>query len=124
MQNINLKQVVADGVMHCGYSPKVLQGFVALEDLAEIARLVILDPLPHNRARYEVVGQNITQEEIAKLIATVAGKPFIPCVQVNRDQVVSSGLVPTQARGAYYREGLDRMLYYYDTRYTPTLIST
>ena len=62
MQNVNLERVVSTGVLPAAYSPKVLQGYLDLEDLAAVARLVLLDPAAHNRARYELVGENCTFE--------------------------------------------------------------
>ena len=115
MQNINVKDVVSKGLLHCGWSPKVLQGYVALQDVADAAQVVILNPELHNRARYELVGENITLEEVAKTIGRCAGKT-ITAEQVPRDQVVSRALVPAIAKGAYAKDGLDRMLYYYDKR--------
>ncbi|TFY50568.1 hypothetical protein EVJ58_g10992 [Rhodofomes roseus] len=44
MQNINLAATLESSVIPAGYSPKTLQGFLDLEDLAEIAAKVILDP--------------------------------------------------------------------------------
>ena len=116
MQNINVKDVVSKGLLHCGWSPKVLQGYVALQDVAAAAKVVILNPELHNRARYELVGENITLEDVAKTIGRVSGKA-IPAEQVPREQVASRALVPAKAQGAYAKDGLDRMLYYYDKRY-------
>ncbi|KAJ3543516.1 hypothetical protein NM688_g5845 [Phlebia brevispora] len=119
MQNLNVKEIASSGILTCAWSPQVLQGYVSLQDLAEVARLVILDPASHNRARYEIVGQNITLEDVAKIISTCAGKP-VECRQVPRAEAVPRGLVPIHgAQGAYAKEGLDRMLYYYDTRGIP-----
>ena len=121
MQNINVKDVAANGVLHCGWSPQVLQGYVALQDIAEAAKIVILNPGQHNRARYELVGENITLEDVAKTIGKCAGKT-IPAEQVPRDQVVPRSLVPAKAQGAYAKDGLDRMLYYYDKRSVCVLV--
>ena len=74
-------------------------------------------PATHNRARYEIVGQNITLEQVARIISQHAGKPPIPCQKIPRDQVLGRQLVPVRvSQSDYAREALDRMLYYYDTR--------
>ena len=124
MQNIDIKEVIGNAMMHCGWSPKVLQGYVALQDVAEIARLVILDPAQHNLARYELVGENITLEQVARTIAQCAGKPPFPCKQVTREVLFEKSVSPAQ--GEYFRDGLDRMLYYYDKKYvgSPILFGT
>ena len=44
MQNVDLERVVSMGVLPAAYSSKTLQGYLDLQDLAEVARLVILDP--------------------------------------------------------------------------------
>ena len=116
MQNIDVKSVATNGVMPSRFSSQVLQGYVAIEDLAEAAKIVILDPETHNRARYEIVGQNITIEEVARSIAQCAGKGPIPCVSVPREQVMFAGMDMRTAQGQYAKEGVDRMLYYYDHR--------
>lgn len=111
MQNIDVPDVVAHGVLDCLSNPEVLQGYVALQDVSEIAKLVILDPEQHNRARYELVGQNITLEELAQTIGRVAGKASISARQLPREQVIPRIWSP------YKYDGFDRMLYYYDRRY-------
>lgn len=115
MENVNIKDTATTGVLNCPYSSNVLQGFVALQDLADIARLVIEDPTPHDRARYEVVGQNLTLEDVARVVSTSAGKEVV-CHQVPRDQIIPKSIIDVKVQGPYMQEGLDRMLYYYDTR--------
>ncbi|OBZ76940.1 NAD(P)H azoreductase [Grifola frondosa] len=115
MQNVNLKYVIANSILPAAYSPKVLQGYLDLQDLAAVARLVILDPASHNRARYELVGQNATFEDIAREISSYVGKE-IKCEQISREQAVSMGIAPVKLRSDYAVEGLDRMFYYYDHR--------
>ncbi len=118
MQNINLQNVITKSVLPCGYSPKVLQGFLDLQDLADIARLVIVAPLSHNRARYELVGENCSLEDVAKTITrrTHLVKNVV-CQQIPRDQVVAMDVTPVNVQGVYAQDALDRMLYYYNKRY-------
>ena len=116
MQNIKVKDAVEQGVFHCASATHVLQGYVALEDLAAVSELVLLNLEEHNRARYELVGQNASLEEVAGIISKCAGKT-IPAELVPRDQVGLRALLPTKAQTAFAQEGLDRMLFYYDRRY-------
>ncbi|OCH93995.1 NAD-P-binding protein [Obba rivulosa] len=119
MQNINLSNVLESGRIMCAYSPGTLQGYLDLRDLAAVARLVILDTAPHNRARYDLVGQNCTYEDVALELSSYLGKT-IPCEQVPRDQAVKKALGHVKIHGDdYAAEALDRMLYYYDKRGIP-----
>ena len=115
MQNLNLERVVFTGVLPAAYSPKVLQGYLDLEDLAAVARLVLLEPAAHNRARYELVGENCTFEDVARYISEQTGKE-ITVESISRDQVVGRGATHVNVVSDYTAEGLDRMLYYYDKR--------
>jgi len=115
MQNIDLKSAVSRKILPCGYSPTVLQGFADLQDLAAIAALVILDPAPHNRARYEIVSENATLEQVASTIARLTGSGIIKCELLPRDQVVQAAARNDET----FQEGFERMLYYYDRRGIP-----
>ena len=115
MQNINLERVVSTGILPAAYSPTTLQGYLDLEDLAAVARLVLLDPARHNRARYELAGENCTFEDVARYISEQTGKA-IKVEPISRDQVVGRGATHVNVTGEYGAEGLDRMLYYYDRR--------
>ncbi|KAI0663105.1 NAD(P)-binding protein [Cubamyces menziesii] len=118
MQNVNLQNVVSAGVLRANYTPHVLQGYLDLHDLADIARLVILDPASHNRARYELVGENCTYEDVARLISAHTGKQ-IKIVLVPREKIIGSSDIHVAFPDDNSVEGLDRMLYYYDKRGIP-----
>ncbi|EJF62915.1 NAD(P)-binding protein [Dichomitus squalens LYAD-421 SS1] len=118
MQNFNLERAVSTGVLPAMYNPKTLQGYLDLQDLAEIARLVILSPGQHNRARYDLVGENATFEDVAREISTAAGKD-IKIESILRDQVMSKGATHLNIASDYGTEGLSRMLFYYDRRGIP-----
>ncbi|KAI0356571.1 NAD(P)-binding protein [Trametes cingulata] len=111
MQNVELQSVVETSVLPASYTPDVLQGYLDLEDLAEVARLVILNPAPHNRARYELVGQNCTFYDVAKAITGHVGQE-IKVEQVPREKAVSKMATRLNLSTDYAVEGLDRMLYY------------
>lgn len=116
MQNIEIQSVIESGKLPCAYSSQVLHGFVDLQDVAYVARDVILDPEPHNRARYELVAVNLTLEELARVISDESGRS-ITCETVPRAQAATWSVSPANSQGQYAMEALDRMLYYYNQRY-------
>ncbi|EPT04614.1 NAD-binding protein [Fomitopsis schrenkii] len=111
MQNINLTAAFDSGVVSNGYSPKKLQGFLDLNDLAEVAAKVILDPAPHNRARYELVGENITVEDVARTLSMHLGRE-IKAERPPREVIISKAMAHVKFSGEYGADALDRMLYY------------
>ncbi|CDO74008.1 hypothetical protein BN946_scf185043.g57 [Trametes cinnabarina] len=116
MQNVNLQNTVSTGTLRANYTPTTLQGYLDLEDLAAVARLVILNPAPHNRARYELAGANRTYEEVAREISAQARKQ-ITVELIPRGNIIGKSDIHMKLADDYSREGLDRMLYYYDKRY-------
>ncbi|KAI9001261.1 NAD(P)-binding protein [Trametes punicea] len=123
MQNVNLQNAISTGTLRANYSPSTLQGYLDLEDLAAVARLVILEPAPHNHARYELVGQNCAYDDVAKEISAQTGKQ-IKVELVPRDQILGKSDVHMRLAEDYAKEGMDRMLYYYDKRGIPGNINT
>ncbi|KAI0722968.1 NAD(P)-binding protein [Earliella scabrosa] len=118
MQNVNIERVVSTGVLPAAYSPQTLQGYLDLEDLAAVARLVLLDPASHNRARYELVGENYTFEDVAREISKQAGKE-IKVERIALDQVLGRNATHVNIQNEFQMEGLARMMYYYDKRGIP-----
>ena len=116
MQNMNIKSAIENRVLMCAYSPKTLQGFLDLEDLAQVARVVLLGPAPHNRARYELVGENKSLEDVAKSVSRVSGVSSVSCQLVSRSEILKRGIIHANVDSDYTADALDRMLYYYDKR--------
>lgn len=116
MQNVDVEAVRKSSTLRATYSLNTLQGYLDLQDLAAVARTVLLDPAPHNRARYELVGQNCTFEDLARILSAHLGHE-VTVKRINREDVVTGMHVVTQ--GDYAVETLDRMLYYYDRRGIP-----
>lgn len=113
MQNMDIQQALTTRKLSCTYSAHTLQGFLDLGDLAAVSALVLLDPAPHNRARYELVGENARLEDVAKMVGE-----DVTCEQVLREEFmerVRSAKVGDPGVENFV-EGLDRMLYYYDKR--------
>ena len=115
MQNVDIARVASTGVLPAPYTPTTLQGYLDLEDLAAVATLVIRDPAPHNRARYELAGENCTFEDVARYLSEATGKA-IQVERIGMDQVVGRGAIHVNFADSYGLEGLDRMMYYYDRR--------
>ncbi len=114
MQNFKVKDIAAKSVLAWGASPKTVQSFIDLQDLADIARLVILDPAPHNYARYDVVGDRRSLEDIASIITRRANlSAAVVCQQLPREQVAA---MATKGQGAYAQEAMNMLLYYWDKR--------
>ena len=111
MQNIPIERVISTQTLSAGFTPTVLQGFLDIKDLAQIARLVIENPVPHNRARYELVGENCTLEDVASNFSEFLGKD-VACKVLPRSEAVA--LLGSESE--YAKEAAERMLYYYDKR--------
>ncbi|KAH9935772.1 NAD-P-binding protein [Fomitopsis serialis] len=109
MQNIDLQATLRSSTITAGYSQTTLQGFLDLGDLADIAAKVILDPAPHNRARYELVGENCSMEDIARKLSAHLGKEI----------AVQKATEHPKLPSGYMVETMDRMLFYYDRRGIP-----
>jgi len=118
MQNMNIAKAIESNSLAAPYTPTTLQGFLDLADLAAVARLVLLDPTPHNRARYELVGQNASINDVARYISEHLGRK-IEATLVPRDKVLAAMPHALHLEGEMEKEGLDRMLYYYDRRGIP-----
>jgi uncharacterized protein YbjT (DUF2867 family) len=73
MQNIDVGQVVAEGVLHQPYSLDTPLAHVDLEDVAEVAATVVGNP-HHHYATYEPCGADFRNAaELAQIIAAESG---------------------------------------------------
>ncbi|KAH9853694.1 NAD(P)-binding protein [Lenzites betulinus] len=118
MQNINLQTVVSTGTLLALYTPSVLQGYLDLEDLGLVARTVILDPAAHSRARYELVGENCSYEDVARAIGAQLGKDT-KVVRLPREEATSRSGLHVDLKAEHISDGFHRMLFYYDRRGIP-----
>jgi len=115
MQNVPVSMILSSPSPQVSvpYSPHTFQGFVSLKDLGEVAASVLLDPEPHNRARYEMVGDNGSYDDVAKALSRYLDRE-IPCVQISLDQAVKM----FQARGVgmdeWGEDATHRLFIYYD----------
>jgi uncharacterized protein YbjT (DUF2867 family) len=73
MQNIDVARVVADGVLHQPYSLDTRLAHVDLEDVAEVAALVVGNQ-DHDYATYELSGRDFRNaRELAQIISAQSG---------------------------------------------------
>lgn len=94
-----------------------------MEDIAAISALVLLNPGPHNRARYELAGENATLEDIASILGTVSGHT-VTCDVISRDKFVGGmRKLAGASKPEFFMETFERMLYYYDKRCVTAIIS-
>lgn len=105
--------VLKSGRIPLGFSPFVEHSFIDVTDLAQIARLVILDPKQHNLARYELVAQNISYHDIAKLVAKAATKD-IQCEILSQKDFIKHMTGSPYVRNEHAEDSVMRMMVYYD----------
>lgn len=76
MQNIPLLRILQSSTpeLNVGYDPNTLQGFLSLDDFAEVVTVVVANPALHNLARYELVGENKTYSDCAKVVGEIVGR--------------------------------------------------
>ncbi|KIJ27596.1 hypothetical protein M422DRAFT_271199 [Sphaerobolus stellatus SS14] len=104
---------VNTGKIAIGFSPFVEHAFVDLNDLALTVLTIIRDPKSHSYACYELVAENISYHNIARLIAQ----------EVRRDvqcEVLSTKDYLALMTGSYYvrnehaEDAITRIMMYYD----------
>lgn len=77
MQNIDVSGVVASGVLRQPYDLHTPLAHVDLEDVAEVAAMVVGDPR-HHFATYELCGTDYCNaHELAAIIAMASGRPVV-----------------------------------------------
>jgi uncharacterized protein YbjT (DUF2867 family) len=77
MMPSRLVPVFAEGVFRLSWSLDRRQSMVDLDDVAEVAALILRDPAPHAAATYELVGPGrYTAHDIARTLTDVLGRPI------------------------------------------------
>jgi uncharacterized protein YbjT (DUF2867 family) len=121
MQNLlaGWKSILEEGVLRVPYSVDSKFSFVELEDVAEVAKIVLTEP-GHKNAVYELAGTlPISHVEVAEIIGKVLKRE----VRAEREEISdwrrrASTVLATNARSAqreeYVIENLIRMFEYYD----------
>ncbi|TFK95817.1 hypothetical protein BDV98DRAFT_516937 [Pterulicium gracile] len=111
MQNVDVRSIVSTSQYTLPYPHTTLQSFIDIHDLALVVRKIILNPEPHNRATYQLVGQTCSHEDIARDIGVYSNKAEVECVRVDRRDFVGDG-----STNEYEADVLDRVLLYYERR--------
>jgi hypothetical protein len=84
-----------------------------MEDFSEVAAAVLLDPTSHNRARYEMVRDNMSHYDAAKVLSRTLGRE-IPCVQISIDEIVKLLQSGGIGVGEWGEDAARRLFFYYD----------
>jgi len=71
MQNVPLNVVKTLHMIPIGFSSSIVHGFVDLTDVARVTRTIIMKPEHHNYAQYELVSQNISYDDIARVFSKI-----------------------------------------------------
>lgn len=111
MQNLSAgwKSILEDGVLRVPYSVHSNFSFVDLEDLAEVARIVLTKP-NHENAIYDLVGTApMSHDDVAGIFCRVLNRD----VRAEKEELAEWRL-RAKGMGAYALENLVRMFEYYD----------
>ena len=113
MQNVLAywEQITREGIYAVPYAVETRLGLVDLEDVAEVAVKVLLEP-GHEGATYELCGEEVLSPiEMASILSRLLGQEVcaeqIP-MDVWEERALAAGL------GEYQRETLVKMFQYYE----------
>ncbi|MDU5333242.1 SDR family oxidoreductase [Enterococcus sp.] len=111
MHNFNPKMVAETGAYRIFYDVDSKVGYVATEDVGEVAVKVLTDPAKHNKATYELVGtEAYSPNVLVKMFNRITGKN---AVSVYID--VEDFLNQIQANDLFFREGFKHLAHSYST---------
>jgi len=116
MQNVALDVAVQSGKIPISFSPNIEHGFVDLDDLAHVVCSIILNPTHHNYARYELVAENISYNNIAQLIARGA-QCDVQCHVLPMKDYLKIIMGSHYVRNEQAEDAIVRMMMYYDRWY-------
>jgi len=112
MQMTQCQQIADKGVMNLMWSFDVLQGYLDLADLAEVTLNILQNLQQHNRATYELLGDNRTGREVAQLISKHSGKD-IKCELLEFEK--NKGKIPIlKGASEYSEDSYARLVFYYN----------
>ncbi|CAF0818840.1 unnamed protein product [Adineta steineri] len=112
MQNTQIKDIADKGLMNLMYSFDELQGYLDLVDYAEVTLNILQNPRHHNRATYELLGDNRTGREVAQLISQHSGKE-IKC-QLCQFEDLKDKIPMLKDANEYVQDGFARIMFYYN----------
>lgn len=111
MHNFNPKVVAETGEYRIFYDVYSKVGYVATEDVGEVAVKVLNDPAKHNKATYELVGtEAYSPNDLVKMFNQITGKNAVSAyidVEDFLDQI--------QANDLFFREGFKHLAHSYTT---------
>jgi NAD(P)H dehydrogenase (quinone) len=113
MQNIlgGWQSIVEQGVYRVPYPVETRLGMVDLEDVAEAAAIVLLEP-GHDGAIYELAGPDVlTQTDVARILTVRLGRP-VRAEQIAMDAWLENARAA--GLGDYQVETLIKMFQYYE----------
>lgn len=111
MHNFNPQMVAETGEYRIFYDVDSKVGYVATEDVGEVAVKVLTDPGKHNKATYELVGtEAYSPNDLVKMFNQITGKKAVSAyidVEDFLDQI--------QANDLFFREGFKHLAHSYTT---------
>jgi uncharacterized protein YbjT (DUF2867 family) len=112
MQMTSCKDIANEGFMSSLWSFDTLQGYLDLEDYAEVLLNILKDPQHHDGATYELLGDNKTAREFAALISKHSGKE-VKCEQMPLEVAQKIGFM-FKGRSEYEEDSFARLVFYYN----------
>jgi type II secretory pathway component GspD/PulD (secretin) len=113
MQNVALKNALSTGHIPIGFSSTIPHGFLDLVDFNAVVRTIMMKPKDHNGARYELVAQNISYDEIAEIISKASGKQ-VQCKIFSAKEFVDKMNVAGEVQNEFAEDILERLMLYYN----------
>lgn len=113
MQNVSLEHVMRTGKLPLGYSESVQQGFVDLRDFCLVLRSIILDPPRHNFATYELVSENLSYTNVAKILKDVMHRD-VECEVIPIPKYIAMLKEGRVIQSEYAEEAMERMMLYHN----------
>jgi len=111
MHNFNPKMVAETGEYRIFYDVDSKVGYVATEDVGEVAVKVLDDPAKHNKATYELVGtEAYSPNDLVRMFNQVTGKN-VKSAYID----VEDFLDQIQANDLFFREGFKHLARSYTT---------
>lgn len=111
MHNFNPQIVAQTGEYRIFYDVDTKVGYVATEDVAEVAVKVLSDPAKHNKATYELVGtEAYSPNDLVNMFNQITGK------NANATYIdVEDFLDQINANDLFFREGFKHLAHTYST---------
>jgi hypothetical protein len=113
MQNVTLSHVLRTGKLPLGYSHSVVQGFIDLRDFCHVLRNIILDPRPHNLATYELLSENMSYTEVAKILQELMRRD-VQCEVIPLKRYIEMMKGSKVIQSEYAEDAMEGIMVYHD----------